>query len=37
MIYAEHPTLRVKCYQASDIKQQLELVPELESDLPDIW
>ena len=31
MIYAEDPTLCVKCYQASDMKQQLELAFELES------
>ena len=35
MIYTEDPTLCFKCYQASDMQQQLELVPELESDLRD--
>ena len=34
-IYADDTTLYSKCDQASDIWQQLELVPELESDLQD--
>ena len=34
-IYADDTTLYSKCDQASDIWQQLELVPELESDLRD--
>ena len=33
MTYAEDPTLCIKCFQASDMQQQLELAPELESDL----
>ena len=35
-IYADDTTLYSKCYQASDLWQQLELVSELESDLRDI-
>ena len=34
-IYADDTTLYFKCYQASDIWQQLELASELESDLRD--
>ena len=34
-IYADDTTLYSKCYQASDLWQQLELSPELESDLQD--
>ena len=34
-IYADDTTLFPKCYQASDLWQQLELVSELESDLQD--
>ena len=32
-IYADDTTLYSKCYQASDLWQQLELTSELESDL----
>ena len=32
-IYADDTTLSSKCYQASDLWQQLELAPELASDL----
>ena len=35
-IYADDTTLYSKCYQASDLWQQLELASELESDLRDI-
>ena len=34
-IYADDTTFYCKCDQASDLKQQLELAPELESDLLD--
>ena len=34
-IYADDTTLYCKCDQASDLSQQLELAPELESDLRD--
>ena len=34
-IYADDTTLYSKCYQASDLWQQLELTSELESDLHD--
>ena len=34
-IYADDTTLYSKCYQASDMWQQLELASELESDLQD--
>ena len=34
-IYADDTTLSCKCYQTSDLWQQLELVSELESDLRD--
>ena len=34
-IYADDTTLYSKCYQASDLWQQLELAPELEFDLRD--
>ena len=34
-IYAGDTTLYSKCHQASDLWQQLELAPELESDLWD--
>ena len=34
-ISADHTTLYSKCYQASDLWQQLELSSELESDLQD--
>ena len=34
-IYADNATLHSKCDQASDVWQQLELAPELESDLLD--
>ena len=33
VIYADDTTLYSKCYQASDLWQQLELASELESDL----
>ena len=38
-IYADDTTLHSKCDQASDLWQQLELTPELESDLEDtvVW
>ena len=35
VIYADDTTLYSKCYQASDLWQQLELASELESDLRD--
>ena len=35
-IYADDTTLYSKCYQASDLRQQLELASELELDLRDI-
>ena len=35
VIYADDTTLHSKCDQASDLWQQLELAPELESDLRD--
>ena len=35
-IYADDTTLYSKCYQASDLWQQLEMATELESDLWDI-
>ena len=34
-IYADDTTLYSKCYQGSDLWQQLELASELESDLRD--
>ena len=34
-IYADYTTLYSKCYQASDLLQQLELASELKSDLQD--
>ena len=34
-IYADDTTLHSKCDQASDLRQQLELAAELESDLRD--
>ena len=34
-IYADDITIYSKCYQASDLWQQLELTSELESDLQD--
>ena len=34
-IYADDTTLYSKCVQASDLRQQLELASELESDLRD--
>ena len=34
-VYADDATLYCKCYQASDMWQQLELASELESDLQD--
>ena len=39
VIYADDTTLYSKCYQASDLRQQLELASEFESDLRDnvIW
>ena len=36
-IYANDPTLYCKCDQASDLRQQLELNSELESDLQETW
>ena len=36
-IYADDSALYSKCYQASDLWQQLELASELESDLRGTW